>query len=77
MSISPGVLLAIRNKMVLKGLSIKALLHWRKPKKISRPNGSTLERRKGGPEMYTDYGYIGTDGVEYATVDEAVEAGAV
>ena len=63
MSISPGVLLAIRNKMVLKGLSIKALLHWRKPKKISRPNGSTLERRKGGP--------IGTDG------DEAVEAGAV
>ena len=48
-----------------------------KAKKISRPNGSTLERRKGGPEMYTDYGYIGTDGVEYATVDEAVEAGAV
>lgn len=68
MNISPGVLLVIRNKMVLKGLSVKALLHWRKPK-ISRPNGSTLERRKGGP--------IGTDGVEYATVDEAAEAGAV
>jgi hypothetical protein len=26
--------------------------------------------------MYTDFGYIGSDGVEYATLDEAIEAGA-
>lgn len=25
---------------------------------------------------YTDYGYMGSDGVEYATIDEAMEAGA-
>lgn len=25
---------------------------------------------------YTDYGYMGSDGVEYATIDEAIEAGA-
>lgn len=25
---------------------------------------------------YTDYGYMGSDGVEYATLDEAIEAGA-
>ena len=25
---------------------------------------------------YTDYGYMGPDGVEYATIDEAIEAGA-
>ena len=24
--------------------------------------------------MYTDYGYIGTDGIEYATEQEALEA---
>ena len=23
---------------------------------------------------YTDYGYMGSDGVEYATLDEAIEA---
>ena len=32
--------------------------------------------RKGGLPMYTDYGYIGSDGIEYATLDEAIEAGA-
>jgi hypothetical protein len=26
--------------------------------------------------MYTDFGYIGSDGIEYATLDEAIEAGA-
>lgn len=25
---------------------------------------------------YTGYGYMGSDGVEYATLDEAIEAGA-
>ena len=25
---------------------------------------------------YTDYGYMGSDGVEYATIGEAMEAGA-
>lgn len=25
---------------------------------------------------YTGYGYMGSDGVEYATIDEAMEAGA-
>ena len=25
---------------------------------------------------YTDYVYMGSDGVEYATIDEAIEAGA-
>lgn len=24
--------------------------------------------------MYIDYGYIGKDGIEYATIDEAIEA---
>jgi len=26
--------------------------------------------------MYTDFGYIDSDGIEYATLDEAIEAGA-
>jgi len=30
--------------------------------------------RKGGIKMYTEYGYIGEDGIEYATIDEAYEA---
>ena len=25
---------------------------------------------------YTDYGYMGSNGVEYVTIDEAIEAGA-
>lgn len=25
---------------------------------------------------YTDYGYMGSNGVEYATIDEAIEEGA-
>ena len=25
--------------------------------------------------LYTDFGYIGKDGIEYATIDEALEAG--
>ena len=25
---------------------------------------------------YTDYGYMGSNGVEYATIDEAIAAGA-
>ena len=25
--------------------------------------------------LYTDFGYIGKDGIEYATIDEAIEAG--
>lgn len=29
-----------------------------------------------GLTVYTDYGYIGSDGIEYATLDEAIEAGA-
>ena len=33
-------------------------------------------RQKEGLPMYTDYGYIGSDGIEYATLDEAIEAGA-
>lgn len=33
------------------------------------------KRQKGVTVMYTDYGYIGIDGVEYATLDEAIEAG--
>lgn len=28
---------------------------------------------QGGEYMYTDYGYV-VDGVEYATIDEAMEA---
>jgi len=26
--------------------------------------------------MYIDFGYIDSDGIEYATLDEAIEAGA-
>ena len=29
-----------------------------------------------GLTVYTDYGYIGSDGIEYAILDEAIEAGA-
>lgn len=41
----------------------------------SRPC-STQAAEKGVLPMYTDFGYIGSDGVEYATLDEAIEAGA-
>lgn len=30
---------------------------------------------KGGEDMgYTEYGFIGKNGIEYATIDEAIEA---
>lgn len=41
----------------------------------SRP-WCTQAAEKGVLPMYTDFGYIGSDGVEYATLDEAIEAGA-
>ena len=41
----------------------------------SRPC-STQAAEKGGLPMYTDFGYIDSDGIEYATLDEAIEAGA-
>ena len=41
----------------------------------SRPC-STQAAEKGVLPMYTDFGYIGSDGIEYATLDEAIEAGA-
>ena len=41
----------------------------------SRP-WCTQAAEKGGLPMYTDFGYIGSDGIEYATLDEAIEAGA-
>lgn len=40
----------------------------------SRP-WCTQAAEKGVLPMYTDYGYIGSDGIEYATLDEAIEAG--
>ena len=39
----------------------------KKPLDAATPNGS----QRGGHRMYTDYGYE-VDGVEYATLDEAV-----
>ena len=35
------------------------------------PHTQTEERRKA---MYTEYGYVGEDGIEYATEREAYEA---
>lgn len=35
---------------------------------------TALRRRKEEKAMYTEYGYIGEDGIEYATEQEAYEA---
>ncbi len=52
-----------KQKAKLAGLSRK-----------NRLSGATLRRRKEEKAMYTEYGYIGFDGIEYATEDEAYEA---
>ena len=41
------------------------------PKEKSRPVLAHRTAKKGGSQMYTDYGYE-VDGVEYATLDEAI-----
>ncbi len=38
------------------------------------PERTTTQTEKGGKAMYTEYGYIGEDGIEYATEREAYEA---
>lgn len=35
---------------------------------------TALRRRKEEKAIYTEYGYIGEDGIEYATEQEAYEA---
>ena len=53
-------------------------------KKLSRYVRTRIAERRGRDMDdctyvtgdYTDYGYMGSDGVEYATIDEAMEAGA-
>ena len=43
----------------------------RRKNRLSAP---TLRRRKEEKAMYTEYGYIKFDGIEYATEQEAYEA---
>ena len=38
------------------------------------PERTTTRTEKGEKPMYTEYGYIGEDGIEYATEQEAYEA---
>lgn len=38
------------------------------------PERSSTQTEKGEKAMYTEYGYIGEDGIEYATEQEAYEA---
>lgn len=38
------------------------------------PERTTTQTEKGEKAMYTEYGYIGKDGIEYATEQEAYEA---
>lgn len=38
------------------------------------PERTTTRTEKGEKAMYTEYGYIGEDGIEYATEREAYEA---
>lgn len=57
----------IRGVFILQEIGIKNNRSW-----CSHTGNGT----KGGYRMYTEYGYIGEDGIEYATVDEAIETGA-
>lgn len=43
-------------------------------KKKKPPERTTTQTEKGEKAMYTEYGYIGEDGIEYATEQEAYEA---
>lgn len=43
-------------------------------KKKKPPERSSTQTEKGEKAMYTEYGYIGEDGIEYATEQEAYEA---
>ncbi len=45
-----------------------------KNKTKNRLSVHALRRRKEEKAMYTEYGYIGEDGIEYATEQEAYEA---
>lgn len=45
-----------------------------KNKTKNRLSVTALRRRKEEKAMYTEYGYIGFDGIEYATEQEAYEA---
>lgn len=38
------------------------------------PAAATTGNGRGWSVVYTDYGFVGEDGIEYATVDEAYEA---
>ena len=38
------------------------------------PECCNTQTEKGEKAMYTEYGYIGEDGIEYATEQEAYEA---
>ena len=39
------------------------------------PHGNRTAAREVNV-LYTDFGYLGNDGIEYCTLDEAIEAGA-
>ena len=43
-------------------------------KKKKPPECGNTQTEKGEKAMYTEYGYIGEDGIEYATEQEAYEA---
>ena len=43
-------------------------------KKKKPPECRNTQTEKGEKAMYTEYGYIGEDGIEYATEQEAYEA---
>lgn len=43
-------------------------------KKKKPPECCNTQTEKGEKAMYTEYGYIGEDGIEYATEQEAYEA---